>query len=1382
MKPAKRFDDSDFESLLAHVADEYSEKLSDGEQPDIEEYARMHPAIADAIRRVLPAIHALDNSSSSATPLAQQAGYAPHETLGDFRILREIGRGGMGIVYEAEEQSLGRSVALKVLPFTAMLDEKQLTRFKNEARAAATLSHRNIVPVYSFGAEGSVHYYSMKYIRGQSMAELIRDLQIAKGDTNAAQKRIAGTLTTVNLGSGLDALSRSAAVRDAMQKQDGGTVRGNQASTHDERRARESVGHAQGTPAHEAMSTIADGLQSDTIGAEAPSNSFRFYRNVANLGVQAAQALDHAHCQGVLHRDIKPANIMVDRSMHLWITDFGLARLGDDAGVTMTGDLLGTARYMSPEQILAKRVVIDHRADIYSLGITLYELATLQVAFDGEDRYELWRQISFENPTAPRKLDARLPVELETIILKSIEKNPSDRYQTAAELADDLQRFLDNKPIKAKPPTVIGSAAKWAQRHQTFVWSTMAVMVVLIGILATSTFFITGAYRAAQSQTERAETTLQLLRDVLDTEIIGQIEKLKDAPGMTQEQHKLLLRLRTFYEQLPKDDFKDDSLFHDSVQAKLRLGDIHAILGQHGKAISAFEDAVSSAEQLCARASNPEYEATLVLALSGLGQAQLAVQERESAIRSHTAANERIEKLMVANKDNLAIQRLAAEKIHLPIAMMETKPRDKTFRSTIAELSELAKRFPEESLFPDAMAKAQISLGGLLQSQGRFTEAESTLRLAIETQEQLSRRYPTDPAFTFQHASALSHLAVLLQKHGDYEAALNTTNQGIEYLGRLTKQFPDRVNFRTALAQLQNDLGSLYSRNDKAEEAAEQFKNAIAILEPLTVSAPETPSHRYSLATNLNNLGAVTAATDSAFSRECKRRALQLFSSLATRYPHDAQYRFSLAVSHANASQGIDRAERLRGIGKAIEILDRLTVEYPERVAYSNYLIRYKTELCRELNLAGRKADAEAEFQDVMKLSKAHRDRNPEPHEADDVSSVTRAELSWQLGKVEETVLEREIAINGFRLLLEQKPDDVAYKTDLCSQLKRIAIAHLSLGHYDQALEYCHESITLNKQLRHDFPEDARFLQKLSRRYDLLAVLHLRKGNFEQAEDGLRMKLDTIQTLSEEFPGSHITTQSIVETHLRLAHLIDESDPSRIDDACDELVLAYDRANLAQSAVLKLLVRLHHGALLNRQQQFDLSRPMLVEALSIAREIERRLMSDDIQSQIAVTKALWQIGAEFARAGDEQQASELLTSLTSMSHAIRSLRSLQAWGIANWPEIADEHLEVALVLSQNGIDEEPNNGARWLNHSFVQLRSGQISEATASLEQAEQLNAITMAGKLMQAIAYARGNDKAIAERHFTEVKDAVLFGDAFRLFEMRDLRDEAANAISQLQ
>src|SRR5439155_4515855 len=180
-----------------------------------------------------------------------------------------------------------------------------------------------------------------------------------------------------------------------------------------------------------------------------------YFRTVAHLGVQAAEALEYAHGLGVVHRDIKPANLLLDGHGNLWITDFGLAHCQSQAGLTMTGDLVGTLRYMSPEQTLAKRILVDHRTDLYSLGATLYELLTLEPVFAGSDRQELLRQIAFEEPRPPRRLNKMLPADLETIVLKALEKNPADRYATGQELADDLQRYLKDEPIQAKRPTLV---------------------------------------------------------------------------------------------------------------------------------------------------------------------------------------------------------------------------------------------------------------------------------------------------------------------------------------------------------------------------------------------------------------------------------------------------------------------------------------------------------------------------------------------------------------------------------------------------------------------------------------------------------------------------------------------------------------------------------------------------------------------------------------------------------------------------------------------------------------------------------------------------------------------------------------------------------------
>jgi serine/threonine protein kinase/tetratricopeptide (TPR) repeat protein len=414
--------------------------------------------------------------------------------LGDFRILREIGRGGMGVVYEAEQISLGRHVALKVLPFAAMLDRQQLARFKNEARAAATLDHPNIVAIYSVGCERGVHYYAMQLIEGHSLAEVIEQQR------PESKEQGAGSSTTV--GSKVSDVGCQVSVIDA----DDFVVRG-------------SPDHAHPTSGIQHPASSIDTEPMARLSTLPDFDSRDYFRTIAQLGIQAAEALDHAHQNGILHRDIKPANLLVDDTGKLWITDFGLARMEQDAGMTMTGDILGTLRYMSPEQALAKRVVVDHRSDIYSLGVTLYELLTFQPAFTGDDRQELLRQIAFEDPRKPRQINARAPQDLETIVLKSIEKSPADRYTSAQEFADDLRRFLDHQTIKAKRQNLLAVARKWVRRHRG-VTTVAAVAAILFLMFATG--MVADRHRQIRETSRFVETSLQAARTALEADDVNQ--------------------------------------------------------------------------------------------------------------------------------------------------------------------------------------------------------------------------------------------------------------------------------------------------------------------------------------------------------------------------------------------------------------------------------------------------------------------------------------------------------------------------------------------------------------------------------------------------------------------------------------------------------------------------------------------------------------------------------------------------------------------------------------------------------------------------------------------------------------------------------------------
>ncbi len=391
------------DSIQAELVEQYLRRLQAGEPVDSSEFAAQYPEHAEALRQLLPALQMMAELSRSAVrdrsspPLSDAISGPEPGVVGDFRILGEVGRGGMGVVYEAEQLSLHRRVALKVLPLAGGLDPRQLQRFKTEAQAAALLHHTNIVPIHAVGCERGVHYYAMQFIDGPTLAQLIN-----------------------------------------------------------ERRASEQPPPSDGGPSESESPAATPAARSAT---PTPSSRTReFIRMAVMLGIQAAEALDHAHVHGVIHRDIKPGNLLLDESGCLWVTDFGLARLQDDNGFTMTGDLLGTLRYMSPEQALARRGYLDHRTDIYSLGATLYEFLTLRPAIEGQDRQEILRKIAQEEPAPPRKVNDAIPRDLETILLKAMHKEPESRYTTALELADDLDRFLRDEPILARRSTPLQRA------------------------------------------------------------------------------------------------------------------------------------------------------------------------------------------------------------------------------------------------------------------------------------------------------------------------------------------------------------------------------------------------------------------------------------------------------------------------------------------------------------------------------------------------------------------------------------------------------------------------------------------------------------------------------------------------------------------------------------------------------------------------------------------------------------------------------------------------------------------------------------------------------------------------------------------------------------
>jgi serine/threonine protein kinase/WD40 repeat protein len=458
---------------VEEVASSFLERYRRGERTSLSEYARLHPELADQIRELFPALIAVEELGS----LGNLAGPPPkldpsrHPVqLGEYRILREIGRGGMGIVYEAVQESLGRQVALKVLPFHGLMNPMHLERFRREARAVARLHHTNIVPVFGVGEHAGIHYYAMQFIHGQGLNEVLAEVKRLRmhKEPSPSPPSVAASVAE-SLLSGKFTFSSASGGRQP------------------------PVPCQQGADAPRSPSFRQSSLSSQPEA--------QYFRQVAQIGVQVAEALEYAHGEGVLHRDIKPSNLLLDISGRVWVTDFGLAKTDETEEMTDPGDIVGTLGYMAPERFQGHA---DARSDVYGLGITLYELVTLQAAFFDTQRARLIEKVTHEEPPRPCKLDRKIPRDLETIILKAIAKEPAQRYPTAAALAEDLRRFVADRPIRARRAPLRERAWRWCRRNPAWAGLSGSVvgllLVIAVGSLLSASLFRKEAGKARQAE------------------------------------------------------------------------------------------------------------------------------------------------------------------------------------------------------------------------------------------------------------------------------------------------------------------------------------------------------------------------------------------------------------------------------------------------------------------------------------------------------------------------------------------------------------------------------------------------------------------------------------------------------------------------------------------------------------------------------------------------------------------------------------------------------------------------------------------------------------------------------------------------------------------
>jgi tetratricopeptide (TPR) repeat protein len=837
------------------------------------------------------------------------------------------------------------------------------------------------------------------------------------------------------------------------------------------------------------------------LSTERSANSPAYFRSLARLGVQVAEALDHAHQQGIVHRDIKPPNLMLDARGKAWVTDFGLAHIETNASLTMTGDLLGTVRYMSPEQALAKRIVVDHRTDIYSLGVTLYELLTLQPVFAGKDRQELLRQIAFEEPRPLRRLNKSIPAELETIVLKAMAKNPAERYATAQELADDLQRFQEDKPIRARRPTVFQRVRKWSRRHKPVVVSgvvsAMVLLVVGVAGLALSNVRVRheqlrtnralekaeNNYQEAQAQRRRAEENVQLALQALD-EIYLKIaeQKLPDQLELNEQDQKFLEQVLPFYEKIAKQKADDPHTQLARAKAYLRVGNIYSRLRhrQTEKAEAAVRQAIAMFGELDAEFPT-ELEHAHYLAIS---QRDLGIllwetgraKEMEATFRQAIEIYEKIAFKLPSHQSHELLNVYTRLGILLNEKLAQPNEAEQIYRQSLVLAEKLVARFPNAPALRSRVIPAQSGLARALRRTGRLQQAEQLYRQVIDSCEKSLSDSPKHSTYRFYFGSSLLELGRILRKTNRRQQAEQAYRRAKDSFEKRLADAPNERGTRFYLGLCFRSLGALLKDTNRRQEAEQAYKRALALHEEVLQQGSDQLWHRGVLTDTLYEFGSLLLATGRLTEAESHyRRSLELREQLIREFPYSS--RRSEKVGNARtALAGLliqmgrkEEAERME-----IDIPPPHTMEeYVQRGRFYDQIREYEKAQADFVKAAELGSDNPMINNNAAWFSIRFPSGNPESVERAVRWANKVVELAPQKGYAWSTLGVAHYRAGDWKVAIEalEKSEEIDKGKNFSFNGFFLALAHWQLGHHDEAHKWYRKAVEWMKKNRPDDEE-----------------------------------------------------------------------------------------------------------------------------------------------------------------------------------------------------------------------------------------------------------------------------------------------------------------------
>ena len=792
---------------LEDIVEQFTAEIRAGQSPSVQQFVEQNPTHAEELPDLLSSVAMIEGlknySPNSSVPDQQFIDIDVPDFLGEYRIVREIGRGGMGIVFEAVHETLGRRVAIKVMTVGLISNTKHLERFHREAISAASLHHTNIASVFGAGEDNGLHFYVMEFIDGQSVSQILKGAAI-------------GLDETINL---------------------------------------PAVSPPPTTPPSQPIAP--NRTHDDLVIGDEKITSKNRYKWVADTGQQIADALAYAHEKNILHRDIKPANLVMDFHGTVWLTDFGLAKNIVDDALTKTGDIIGTPQYMAPESFSGN---YDCRSETYCLGLTLYEMATLNPAFQNSSPGRMMKAVTTSTPPAPKKVDSRLPRDLATIIEKAIAREPQSRYQTAAEMRDDLRAFIEDRPIAARRMSVWDNVVRFSRRNPLAAGLAAFSILTLAMLVVTMTI----GFIVTRSALNRAESNVDIALEAFDQtfqqyitqgdsvsegsdaygfEQIGGIEK-----AITKEDAQFVEKMLGYYQRLAIDNKFSRDVKTQAATANRLVANVYRLIGQPEQSLASYQEALSEFEDLAEMRARPMDSLDAVLL-------SVATRNEMASLLTSTGRWQEGLQLFFVSKDQLekdprfddaalklkwvqTINQITSAHVKvifgarpasspsnsqtnndgfdLNAPLQDGKlPRAplKTMLSQITQLGRAAVR--EVDLLKDAspddhrvrVTRAESYCNRALhENREGNTSSNETLQVAIDELKALKELSPTNPQY--QYLLALTQ--AIAAKDQEELQALSSLKKSQKSIADLTQRFPKMLAYRQLFGSVTTELGGLH--------------------------------------------------------------------------------------------------------------------------------------------------------------------------------------------------------------------------------------------------------------------------------------------------------------------------------------------------------------------------------------------------------------------------------------------------------------------------------------------------------------------------------------------------------------------------------------------